>query len=41
MDFFIGQIESYQMTYAFKTVENLFTQCGYERYPMMMEINQS
>ena len=29
------------MTCAVKTVENLFTWCGHERYPMMMEINQS
>ena len=29
------------MTYAFKTVDNLFTLCGHERSPMMMEINQS
>ena len=29
------------MTYAVKTVENLFTWCGHERYRMMMEINQS
>ena len=27
------------MTYAVKTVENLFTWCGHERYPMMMEIS--
>ena len=29
------------MTYAVKTVENLFAWCGHERYLMMMEINQS
>ena len=29
------------MTYAVKTLENLYTWCGHERYPMMMEINQS
>ena len=29
------------MTYAVKTLENLFTWCGHERYLMMMEINQS
>ena len=29
------------MTYAVKAVENVFTWCGHERYPMMMEINQS
>ena len=29
------------MTYAVKTVENLFTWCGHESYQMMMEINQS
>ena len=40
-DFFKAQNESYQMTYAVKTVENLFTWCGHERYPMMMEINHS
>ena len=32
------------MTYAVKTVENLFNGvdiwCGQQRYPMMMEINQ-
>ena len=39
--FFKAQNESYQMTYAVKTDENLFTLCGHERYPMMMEINQS
>ena len=27
------------MTNAVKTVENLFTWCGHERYLMMMEIN--
>ena len=26
------------MTYAVKTVENLFTWCGHEIYPMMVEI---
>ena len=40
-DFLKAQNESYQMTYAVKTVENLFTWCGHERYLMMMEINQS
>ena len=39
--FFSKQNESYQMTYAVKTAENLFTWCGHERYPMMMEITQS
>ena len=33
--------ESYEMTYAVKRVQNLFTWCGHERCPMMMEINQS
>ena len=36
-----AQNESYQMTYAVKTVENLFTLCGHERYLMVMEIYQS
>ena len=39
--FFETQNESYQMTYAVKTEENVFTWCGHERYPVMMEINQS
>ena len=39
--FFRAQNESYAMTYAGKTVENLFTWCGHERYPMMVDINQS
>ena len=39
--FFKAQNESYQMTSAVKTVENLFAWCGHERYPMMMEINPS
>ena len=34
---FKAQNESYQMTYAVKPV----IWCGHERYPMMMEINQS
>ena len=38
---FKAQNESYQMTYAVKTLENLFTWCGHGRYLMMMEINQS
>ena len=29
------------MIYAVKTVENLFTWRGHERYPMIMEMNQS
>ena len=29
------------MTYAVKTVENLFPLCEHELYAMMMEINQS
>ena len=29
------------MKYTVKTVENIFTWCGHERYLMMMEINQS
>ena len=29
------------MTYAVKTLECLFTWSGHERYPMMMEFNQS
>ena len=29
------------MTYAVKTVENVFTWCGHKRYLMMKEINQS
>ena len=40
-EFFYAQNQSYQMTYAVKTLENLFTWCGHERYLMMMEINQS
>ena len=40
-EFFEAQNESYQMTYAVKTLENLFTWCGHERYLMMMEIYQS
>ena len=40
-DFFNAQNESYHMTYAVKTMDNLLTWCGYERYPMMVEINQS
>ena len=36
-----AQNESYQMTYAIKTVENLLTCYEHEIYPMMMEINQS
>ena len=36
-----AQNKSYQMTYAVETVENLFTRCGHERYPKMMEIKQS
>ena len=39
--FFKAQNESYQMTYAVKTVENVFTWWGHERYQMMMEMNQS
>ena len=39
-DFFKAQNESYQMTYAVKTLENLFTWCGDERYLMMMEMNR-
>ena len=31
--FFKAQNESYQMTYAVKTVDHLFTWCGHERYP--------
>ena len=30
-EFFLEQNESYQMTYAVKTVEKLFTWCGHER----------
>ena len=37
---FKAQNESYQMTYAVKTVENVFTWYEREIYPMMMEINQ-
>ena len=40
-DFFKAQDESYQMTYAVKTLENLFTWYEHEIYPMIMEINQS
>ena len=40
MTFFNTQNESYQMTYAVKTVENLFTWYGHEINPMI-EINQS
>ena len=41
-DFFFKALnESYQMTYAVKTVENLFTWCGHERYPTMTKMNQS
>ena len=40
-DFFSSQNESYQMTYAVKTADNLFTWYGHERYPKMREINQS
>ena len=29
------------MTYAVKTIENLFAWCGHEIYSMMMEVNQS
>ena len=36
---FKALIESYQMAYAVKTLDNLFTCCGHERYLMMMEIN--
>ena len=39
--FFKALNECYQITYAVKTVENLFTWGGHERYKMMMEINQS
>ena len=38
-DFCKAQNESYQMTYAVKTVKNLFKWCGHERYPMIMEIS--
>ena len=41
MTFFKAQNEAYQMTYAVKTVEYLFTLSGHERYLMMMKINQS
>ena len=37
--FYKGQNEFYQMKYAVKTLENLVTWCGHERYPTMMEIN--
>ena len=40
MNFFKAQNESYQMTYAVKRVENLFTWYEHEMYPMMMEINK-
>ena len=40
-EFFQAQNESYQMTYAVKTLKNLFTWCGHERYLMMMEIHRS
>ena len=40
-DFFKAQNESYQMTYAVKTVDNLCTWYEHEIYPMMMEINKS
>ena len=39
--FLKAQNESYQMTYAVKIVENLFTRCAHERYSTMMEINES
>ena len=39
--FFKAQNESYQMVYAVKTVENLFTLYEHEIYPIMMELNQS
>ena len=39
--FFKAQYESYQMTYAVKTVENLFTWCGHDISPLMTEINQA
>ena len=35
--FFKAQNELYHMTYAVKTVENLFTGCGHERNTAMME----
>ena len=44
MLFGLAQNESYHMTYAAKTVENLITRCMWtwdSIYPMMMEINQS
>ena len=41
MIFFNAQNESYQMTYAVRTVENLFAWNEPEIYPMIMEINQS
>ena len=34
--FFKAQNESYQMTYAVKKVENLFTWCGHERYSFQL-----
>ena len=39
MIFFKAQNKSCPMTYAVKTVKKLFTWCGHERYPMMVEIN--
>ena len=33
-DFFKAQNESFKMTYAVKTVGNLFTWCGHERHTM-------
>ena len=40
-DVFQAQNELYKMTYGVKTAQNLFTWCLHERYPVMMEINQS
>ena len=40
-EFVLAQNVLYLMTYAVKTLENLFTWCGHERYLMMMESNQS
>ena len=39
--FFKAQNESYQMTYTVKTVENVFTWCGHERFPLLIEMNRS